>query len=150
MLFRSGAWVLAASRPAPPLGLVATILRDTLGHHTDLDGYGSSTFGLWGQQTGFLHWMLAPLAAGSALTSPFFILFCGYLLLAAVLAMRAGAVGLALLTATIAIGANVWKIHATATYVTWYYPFLLLGILGPGALVLRAGSRPRNDVTEAT
>jgi hypothetical protein len=145
-----GVWVLMASRPAPPLGLVATILRDTLGHHTDLEGYGSSTFGLWGQQTGFLHWMLAPLAGGSALTSPFFILFCGYLLVTAVMAFGAGPVGLALLTATIAIGANVWKIHATATYVTWYYSFLLLGTLGPGALVLRAGSRSRHDHSETT
>ena len=145
-----GGWVLLWSRPAPPLGLVATILRDTLGHHTDLEGYGSSTFGLWGQQTGLLHWMLAPLAGTSALTSPFFILFCGYLLVTAVMALGAGPVGLALLTATIAIGANVWKIHATATYVTWYYSFLLLGTLGPGALVLRAGSRSRNGHTETT
>ena len=145
-----GVWVLLDSRPAPPLGLIATILRDTLGHHTDLEGYGSSTFGLWGQQTGFLHWMLAPLAGTSALTSPFFIVFCGYLLVTAVMALGAGPVGLALLTATIAIGANVWKIHATATYVTWYYSFLLLGTLGPGALVLRAGSRSRNGHTETT
>ena len=68
----------------------------------------------------------------------------------AVMALGAGPVGLALLTATIAIGANVWKIHATATYVTWYYSFLLLGTLGPGALVLRAGSRSRNGHTETT
>ncbi len=47
-------------------------------------------------------------------------------------------VGLALLTATTAMGANIWKIHATATYVTWYYPFLLLGTLGPGFLIRRA------------
>jgi hypothetical protein len=25
------------------------------------------------------------------------------------------------------MGAQLWKIHATATYVTWYYPFLLIG-----------------------
>jgi len=24
------------------------------------------------------------------------------------------------------IGATVWKVHATATYMTWFYPFLLL------------------------
>ncbi len=69
-----GVWVLLASRPAPGLGLIATILRDTLGHHTDPDGYGMSPFGLWGQQTGVLAWMLAPLAGTSALSSPFFIL----------------------------------------------------------------------------
>jgi uncharacterized membrane protein len=145
-----GVWVLLASRPAPPLGLIATILRDTLGHHTDLDGYGSSTFGLWGQQTGVLRWMLQPLSGASALSSPFFILFCGYLAVSAVLARSAGLVGLALVTATIAMGANIWKIHATASYVTWYYPFLLLGTLGPGSLVRRLLPRPVNERKHST
>ena len=36
---------------------------------------------------------------------------------------------LALIVAAVAMGAELWKIHATATYVTWYYPFLLLGFL---------------------
>ena len=31
--------------------------------------------------------------------------------------------------AAVAMGAELWKIHATATYVTWYYPFLLIGFL---------------------
>jgi hypothetical protein len=145
-----GVWVLLASRPAPPLGLVATILRDTLGHHTDLEGYGSSTFGLWGQQTGVLRWMLQPLSGASALSSPFFLLFCGYLAASALLARNAGAVGLALITATIAMGANIWKIHATASYVTWYYPFLILGTLGPGSLVRRLNSNPIDDRTDST
>jgi hypothetical protein len=34
------------------------------------------------------------------------------------------------LTAAAGIGATVWKVHATATYITWFYPFLLLGFLG--------------------
>jgi hypothetical protein len=145
-----GVWVLLASRPAPPLGLIATILRDTLGHHTDLEGYGSSTFGLWGQQTGVLRWLLQPLSGASALSSPFFILFCGYLAVSAVLARRAGIVGLALITATVAIGANIWKIHATATYVTWYYPFLLLGTLGPGSLVRRLNPQSLDERKHST
>ena len=140
-----GVWVLLASRPADGLGLVATILRDTLGHHTDPEGYGMSPFGLWGQQTGVLQWMLQPLAGTSALSSPFFLLYCGYLGATAIMARRAGPVGLALLTATVAMGANIWKIHATATYVTWYYPFLLIGILGPGLLLRRPDSRTPHD-----
>ena len=145
-----GVWVLMASRPAPPLGLIATILRDTLGHHTDLEGYGSSTFGLWGQQTGVLRWLLQPLSGTSALLSPFFILFCGYLAVSAWLARTAGIVGLALITATVAIGANIWKIHATATYVTWYYPFLLLGTLGPGSLVRRLNPQSLDERKRST
>lgn len=131
-------WVLVASRPAPGLGLVATIMRDTLGHHTDPAGYGSSFFGLWGQQQGVLKWLLQPLVAASSLTSPFFLGFCSYLVLTFVLARQAGPVGLAQLIATVAMGANLWKIHATGSYVTWYYPFLLIGILGPAAAAWRS------------
>ena len=123
-------WTLSA--PAPGLGLLATIVRDTLGHHSDPNGYGLSLYGLWGQQTGVLGWVNHPLWGSSALTTPFFALFAASLLLASVLAQRADVPRLALLTAGAAIGANLWKIHATATYVAWYYPFLLVGILALG------------------
>ena len=65
----------------------------------------------------------------SPLTTPFFIVFIISIAVAAHLARRADVPRLALLTAGAAIGANLWKIHATATYVSWYYPFLLLGLL---------------------
>ena len=94
--------------------------------------------------------MLQPLSGASALSSPFFILFCGYLAASALLARSAGLVGLALITATIAMGANLWKIHATATYVTWYYPFLLLGTLGPGSLVRRRIPQPLDERKAST
>ena len=44
-------------------------------------------------------------------------------------AQRRTAAQLALIVAAVAMGAELWKIHATATYVTWYYPFLLIGFL---------------------
>jgi hypothetical protein len=51
-----------------------------------------------------------------------------------VVAQRRGPAQFALIVAAVAIGAQLWKIHATGTYVTWYYPFLLIGFLcGPGA-----------------
>jgi hypothetical protein len=46
-------------------------------------------------------------------------------------ARRRGARELALLSAAIVIGANVVKIHSTGTYVSWFYPFLLLGLFLP-------------------
>ena len=124
------AWVLIGSRPAPGLSLVSTIVRDTFGHHTDLAGYGSSPFGLWGQATGLTAVFGTPLIGQSAFTAPFFLLFVAYLLWAGWLARTASLPGLALLTAAAGIGATVWKVHATATYMTWFYPFLLLGFLG--------------------
>ena len=138
-------WVVVASRPAPGLSLIATIVRDTLGHHTDPAGYGSSFYGLWGQQQGVLGWILQPLSAASALSSPFFLVFCGYLVATCFMARRAGMVGLAQLTATVAMGANLWKIHATGSYVTWYYPFFLIGILGPAIGAWRHESKVSSE-----
>lgn len=135
-----GVWVLVASRPADGLGLIGTIVRDTLGHQTSPEGYGRAPFGLWGQQTGVMRWMLQPLA-GSPLSSPMFLLYASFLTLSAVLARGAGPVGLALLTAAVALGANIWRIPGTGSYMNWYYPFVLLGALGPGILVRR---QPRN------
>jgi hypothetical protein len=129
-----GVWVLAWSTPAPGMGLVATIVRDTLGHHSDPNGYGLSIYGLWGQQTGVLGWLGHPSVGSAAWSTPFFVLFAASLLVAAWLALRADIARLALLTAGAAIGANLWKIHATATYVSWYYPLLLLGLLAVSAV----------------
>jgi hypothetical protein len=132
-----GVWVLLASRPADGLGLVGTIVRDTLGHQTDPNVYGRTPFGFWGQQTGLWRWLFQPLTGQSAMLSPFFMLYCAFLTLTAILARNAGVVGLALLTSAVALGANLWKIHATGAYLAWYYPFLLIGVLGPGMLILR-------------
>jgi hypothetical protein len=132
-----GVWVLLASRPADGLGLVATIVRDTLGHQTDPEVYGRTPFGFWGQQTGGWRWLIQPMVGESAMLSPFFLLYCGFLGATAVMARNAGLVGLALLTSAVALGANVWKIHATGAYLAWYYPFLLIGALGPGILMMR-------------
>jgi hypothetical protein len=123
-------FVLLASRPAPGLSLVATIVRDTFGHHTDLAGYGSSPFGLWGQASGLVAFFGTPLIGHSPFAAPFFLLFLAYLLWACWSARTATLPGLALLTAAAGIGATVWKVHATTTYITWFYPFLLLGFLG--------------------
>ena len=127
------AWVLLGSQAAPGLSLVGTIVRDTLGHHSDPAGYGRSLFGLWGQQTGLMAWLARPLVGTSTMASPFFLLYVASLLVAASLARRADRPRLALLTAGAAIGANLWKIHATVSYVAWYAPFLLLGVLALGA-----------------
>jgi len=131
-------WVALGSQPAPGLSLIGTIVRDTLGHHSDPEGYGRSLFGLWGQQAGLLAWLARPLVGTSTMASPFFLLYVGSLLLAAILARRADLPRLALLTAGAAIGANLWKIHATVSYVAWYAPFLLLGVLALGTRPLAA------------
>jgi hypothetical protein len=128
-----GTWVLARSSAADGLTLVGTIVRDTLGHHSDPHGYGLSLYGLWGQQAGPLEWFGHPLVGTASWSTPFFVLFLGSLALAAWLAAGADLARVSLLTSGAAIGANLWKVHATATYVSWYYPFLLLGVLALSA-----------------
>ena len=133
-----GVWVLMASRPADGLSLVATIVRDTLGQNKPIPrSTGRTPFGFWGQQTGVWRWLIEPLVGASAMLSPFFLLYCAFLGATAIMARNAGLVGLALLTSAVALGANIWKIHATGAYLARYYPFLLIGALGPGILMRR-------------
>lgn len=140
----TGIWVLAASDPAAPLGLVGTIVRDTLGHHSAPRGYGRSLFGLWGQSSGLLGWLSQPLVASVPAVTPFFLVFIASLAVATWCARRATRAQLALLTAGAAMGANLWKVHATATYIAWYYPFLLIGLLasGPEGVATPKGETP--------
>lgn len=48
-------------------------------------------------------------------------------------------------------GANIWKIHATATYVAWCYPFVLIGTLDLKTLVwcspAKTGSHAESEST---
>src|SRR5436190_3236788 len=67
--------VLLLSRPAAGRGLVATILNDTFGHHTDPRHYGFSPFSFWGQKGGIRGWFNTPLAGGSGFTTPMFLSF---------------------------------------------------------------------------
>jgi hypothetical protein len=121
--------VLALSRPAGGRGLVGTIVYDTIGHQESPEAYGSSPFGFWGQRGGWRGWAMTPLADGQSMTRPVVLLFFAFAASTFVVARKRTPAQLALIIATVAMGAELWKIHATATYVTWYYPFLLLGFL---------------------
>jgi hypothetical protein len=123
-----GIAVLVLSHPANGRGLVGTILADTFGHHTDPRGYGRSPFSFWGQRGGLRGWMMQPLVGASGFFSPMFLLFTAMSLSLFWKTRGRTPQGLALVTAAIAIGASLLKIHPTGTYVAWAYPFLLLGL----------------------
>ncbi len=122
----------ALSRPADGRSRIGTILHDTLGHHTDPQGYGSSPFGFWGQREGFRRWLSVPLIGGSGLTSPAFMAYIALTCIAFFHARGASAPQLASLSAAIALGASLVKVHSTGTYVTWGFPLLLIGLLLKG------------------
>jgi hypothetical protein len=143
------AFVLLCSRPAGGRSLVGTILWDTFGHHSDPAGYGSSPFGFWGQRGGVRAWLMQPLVGSSGLTSPALLAFFGFAASAFALTRRRPAPALALVSAAVIIGANLIKIHATGTYVAWFYPFLLIGLFAPAAAPTPEREAAREDRTPA-
>ena len=132
----------ALSRPADGRGRIGTILHDTLGHHTDPAGYGRSQFGFWGQRGALRTWLTTPLAGQTSLTTPAYIVFFMVIVLTVVMARTASASQLALLSAALAIGAHLLKIHSTGTYVAWAYPLLLLGFFAHGSTRFNTTSSP--------
>jgi hypothetical protein len=127
-----GGGTLALSQSADGRGRIGTVLHDTLGHHTDPHGYGRSPFGFWGQREGIRHWLMAPLAGSSSLTSPAYVLLFVLIGATAVIGLRTTPAGLALLSAAIAIAFSLLKIQPTGTYVAWAYPLLLIGFFAEG------------------
>ena len=127
-----GGPVLALSRPIEGHGLVGTIVRETLGHHQGSDTYGLTPFGFWGQRGGVRAWMQEELIKGQATTTPMFLVAALLAALAFFPARRATPQQLALLSGASAILVEVWKILGTGVYVTWYFPFLLLGFFAYG------------------
>jgi hypothetical protein len=127
-----GGSVLLQSRAAPDRSRVGTILYDTIGHQESPEAYGSSPFGFWGQRTGIRGWLMTPLVREQSMTRPVVLVFFVFALSMFRVAQRRTPAEFALVVAAVAMGAQLWKIHATASYVTWYYPFLLIGFLcGP-------------------
>jgi hypothetical protein len=131
LLIAGATWI--ASRPAEGKSRLATILGDTLGHHTDPSGYGSSPFGFWAQHGGIRGWMIAPLVGASTLASPAYLVFFALIAASAFIARRGADRTLALTTGAVAAAASLLKIHPTGTYIAWCYGFLLLGLLAADA-----------------
>jgi hypothetical protein len=125
-------FVYTSSRPAGNLSRIGTIAYDTLGHHTDPAGYGSSPFGFWGQRPGLRHWLMTPLVGNSALTTPTWVTLAALMAGTFFLARKRTTADLALLAGALALAATLVKPHATATYLAWYYPLLLVGFLAGG------------------
>ena len=128
--FAIGVPVLLRSEPIEGRGVISTVLHETQGHQQDPNAYGSSPFGFWGQRGGLRAMFRDPLVAGQPNTAPAFLLFAAFVVGSFFLARGNTEVQLALLTGALGIGSQLWKIHGTGVYVTWYYGFLLLGFLG--------------------
>lgn len=124
-----GVPVLALSQPIEGHGVLGTVVRESVGHHQGTDTYGQSTFGFWGQRAGIRAVFSQPLVAGEFTTTPMFLLTMGFAAGMFFVARKTTPQQLALITAALAIVAQLSKVHGTGVYVNWYYPFLLIGFL---------------------
>ena len=120
-------FVYALSRPADGLSPMGTFLRDSFGHHTDPQGYGSSPFGFWGQKGGIRQAIMTPLLS-SPLTSAAWLAVFALIGGSGLLARGRSPAALALLSGAIAMAATLVKPHASGTYMAWYYGLILIGI----------------------
>ena len=122
-----GGPVLLLSRGNQGQGRLTTIVRETLGHHQSSAGYGTTPFGFWGGRGGLRGWLQTEVIPQQAASTPMFLIVALFSAFAFFPARRARPQQLALLSACAAILAVTWKILGTGVYVTWYYPFLLIG-----------------------
>lgn len=135
-----GGPMLARSRAIEGVGLLGTIVRETLGHHQSSDAYGLTPFGFWGRRGGVRAWLQQEVVHGQAMTTPMFLIVALVSALSFFPARRAIPQQLALLSAVCALLVVIWKILGTGVYVTWYYPFLLIGFFAYGQRALAPSS----------
>ena len=127
-----GGPVIALSRSNPGEGRLSTIVKETLGHHQSSAAYGEHLFGFWGGRGGVRHWLQQELVPGQAASTPVFLVVLAFAAAAFFPARGSTPQQLALLSAASAMLAVTWKILGTGVYVTWYFPFLLIGFFAAG------------------
>jgi hypothetical protein len=106
------------------------IYESTVGHQEAKDAYGSSTFSFWGTHPRLAAFWQKSFIEGRHLFKPSFLLFMLFIIATFFMARGRTITQLAFLTAAVAIAVQLWKSHAGGTYVEWYYPFFLIGLLG--------------------
>lgn len=118
-------------------------LESTLEHQEGFGArqYGASQYSFWGTHPQLAGFWQKPVAGPTSLLKPTFLLFSGFSLSAFVLGRGRSPAQLAGLTASLAAAVQLWKTHATGTYVEWYLPFLLIALFGAAC---SAVERPAN------
>lgn len=113
-------------------GPIRLLLESTLEHQEGFssDQYGMSPFSFWGNFPALAAFWQVPLIGTTSIFKPTFLLFVSYCVAGFFLARRRSWIELALLLASLAAALQLWKTHAAGTYVEWYFPFLLIGLLG--------------------
>jgi hypothetical protein len=131
--FGAGAVLIAAlwfgTERAGGRNPIELFLEGSIAHQEAPDQYGSSTLSFFGAHPAAKATIRAPLFGEKArMVTPVFLLAAGFSLAGFWLGRRRTPAQLAFLTASTIACVQLWKHHASGTYVEWYYPLLLIGV----------------------
>jgi hypothetical protein len=121
--------VLLMTQGSENESVLEVIYQSTVGHQEAQDAYGSSTFSFWGTHPRMAAFWQKPFIQDWFLFRPSFLIFTA-LVGASFFLVRGRTISqFAFLTAALILAVQLWKSHAGGTYVEWYYPFFLIGLL---------------------
>ncbi len=123
--------VIGCSTELDGKGPIGLFMSATLEHQEGFGNleYGSSLFSFWGVYPEFASFWQVPLTGTSSVLKPTFIGFATLALCGFFLARKRNEAQFAMLLAAIGAAIQLWKTHAGGTYVEWYYPLVLIGLL---------------------
>jgi hypothetical protein len=129
------ALVVWFTHAGPGESALRLMLQSTLEHQEGFGAreYGASAFSFWGTHPGLAAFWQHPLYGSTSVFKPTFLLFVGLCLAAAVWARARTVPQFAALTAMLGSAIQLWKTHATGTYVEWWLPFLLIALFCAGS-----------------
>lgn len=124
--------VIACTDSLDGKGPVKLLLESTLEHQEGFtsDAYGKSPFSFWGNFPGLAAFWQQPLIGSTSVFKPTFMLFVSYCVGAFFLMRGRSEPEFAAQIASLTAALQLWKTHASGTYVEWYLPFLLIGLMG--------------------
>lgn len=124
--------VILGTHTEPGENPVKLFLQSTLEHQEGAGGdqYGESPFSFWGTHPGLASVFHTPLFGSGSLFKATFFAYASLCIGSFWMARGRTLVQLAAMLAMLAAALQLWKSHATGTYVEWYSPFLLIALLG--------------------
>lgn len=112
-------------------GPIELFLRNIIAHQegSGSGDYGTSRFGFWGTHPELAQMFQTPLFGETGLFKPTFLMVAGLSVATFFLAKGRSVVRVALLMAGVGAATQLWKTHGGGTYVTFYLPLLIFGLV---------------------